>query len=293
MRPRVAHRDAAVSNALPSLSNLSSLRAGAGQTAAPRRLQKPTPPGVSRTSAGQQAPDGSPSEIRDRLPMIGSGSSELAQAAFPRRSQSPRSERPLVRARTTAFVPALAHTGRSQRRRCDRPDAAARAPQRACASAHQQARVDAAADECFARPAVAELTMPMATLESPHPSLVEATNTIGSAQTRASGAAHCRSAGTGVQFEFVGESRAQLEEGAALRVHSPRARREVEDGSTGLAGAVAVPRAVVVELEAGGAVVVKSGRQRVAYATEVKGRWAAPAFRSTASERVVNVVGAR
>ena len=75
------------------MSNLSSLRAGAGQTAAPRRLQKPTPPGVSRTSAGQQAPDGSPSEIRERLPMIGSGSSELAQAAFPRRSQSPRSMR--------------------------------------------------------------------------------------------------------------------------------------------------------------------------------------------------------
>jgi hypothetical protein len=72
------------------VSNLSSLRAGAGQTAARRRLQKPTPPGVSRTSAGQQAPDGSPSEIRDRLPMVGSGSSELAQAAFPRRSQSPK-----------------------------------------------------------------------------------------------------------------------------------------------------------------------------------------------------------
>jgi len=31
------------------------------------------------------------------------------------------------------------------------------------AFAHQQPRVDAAADECFARPAVAELTMPMAT----------------------------------------------------------------------------------------------------------------------------------
>ena len=76
------------------LSNLSSLRAGAGQTAAPRRLQKPTPPGVSRTSAGQQAPDGSPSEIRNHLPMIGSGSSERAQAAFPRRSQSPKRRRP-------------------------------------------------------------------------------------------------------------------------------------------------------------------------------------------------------
>jgi hypothetical protein len=31
------------------------------------------------------------------------------------------------------------------------------------ALAHQQARVGLAADECFARPAVAELTMPMAT----------------------------------------------------------------------------------------------------------------------------------
>jgi hypothetical protein len=31
------------------------------------------------------------------------------------------------------------------------------------APADQQARADAAADECFARPAVAELTMPMAT----------------------------------------------------------------------------------------------------------------------------------
>ena len=35
---------------------------------------------------------------------------------------SPRSERPLVRARTTASVLALAHTGRSQRRRNDAPD---------------------------------------------------------------------------------------------------------------------------------------------------------------------------
>src|SRR5450755_845139 len=81
------------------MSNLSSLRAGAGQNAAPRRLQKPTPPGVSRTSAGQQAPDGSPSEIRDRLPMIGSRSSGLAQAAFPRRSLPPRRSRPSRRRR--------------------------------------------------------------------------------------------------------------------------------------------------------------------------------------------------
>jgi hypothetical protein len=65
-----------------ALSNLSRLRAGAGQTAAPRRLQNATPRGVSRTSAGLQAPEGSPSEIRDRLPMIGSDSSELAHTAF-------------------------------------------------------------------------------------------------------------------------------------------------------------------------------------------------------------------
>jgi hypothetical protein len=36
---------------------------------------------------------------------------------------------------------------------------------RACAVAHQQARVDAVADERFARPGVAGLTMPMATRE--------------------------------------------------------------------------------------------------------------------------------
>jgi hypothetical protein len=72
----------AASPSLPALSNLSSLRAGADQTAASRRLRKPTPPGVSRTSAGQQAPEGSPSDIRDRLPKIDSDSSELAQPAF-------------------------------------------------------------------------------------------------------------------------------------------------------------------------------------------------------------------
>jgi hypothetical protein len=107
---------------LPALSNLSSLRADAGQTAAPRRLQKPTPPGVSRTSAGQQAPDGSPSKIRDRLPMIGSRSSELAQAAFPRRSQSPSSERPAIAERTTPFVLQPARSRRLPWRRCDSPD---------------------------------------------------------------------------------------------------------------------------------------------------------------------------
>jgi len=61
------------------------------------RLQKPTPPGVSRTSAGQQAPQGSPSDIRDRLPKIDSDSSELAQPAFPTSSQLPRAGRPSSR----------------------------------------------------------------------------------------------------------------------------------------------------------------------------------------------------
>jgi hypothetical protein len=65
----------------------------AGESAVPRRLQKPTPPGVSRTSAGQQAPEGSPSDIRDRLPKIDSDSSELAQPAFPTSSQLPRAGR--------------------------------------------------------------------------------------------------------------------------------------------------------------------------------------------------------
>ena len=126
----------AVSTTLLLLSNLSSLRAGAGQTAAPRRLQNATPRGVSRTSAGLQAADGSPSEIRDRLPMIGSDSSELAHAAF---------------SETLAI-------------------------------AHQQARVGLEADECFARPAVAELTMPMATSGSPR-------TAVPSCRTSRSGAA--------------------------------------------------------------------------------------------------------
>jgi hypothetical protein len=85
------------------LSNLSSLRAGADQTAAPRRLQKPTPPGVSRTSAGQQAPEGSPSDIRDRLPKIDSDSTELAQPAFPTSSLSPRAGRLSSRRGTIAI----------------------------------------------------------------------------------------------------------------------------------------------------------------------------------------------
>jgi hypothetical protein len=75
----------------------------AGHSAAPRRLQKPTPPGVSRTSAGQQAPEGSPSDIRDRLPKIDSDSSELAQPAFPASSQSPRAGRLSSRHGTIAF----------------------------------------------------------------------------------------------------------------------------------------------------------------------------------------------
>jgi hypothetical protein len=60
-----------------------------GPDCRPQRLQKPTSPSVSRTSVGQQAPDGSPSEIPDRLPIIGFDSSELAQAAFPTGSQPP------------------------------------------------------------------------------------------------------------------------------------------------------------------------------------------------------------
>jgi hypothetical protein len=87
-----------------------------GQTAAPPRLQKPTPPGISRTSSGQQAPDGSPSKIRDRWPMICSDFTELAQAGFPRRSQSPRSERLPASLGTTAFALRLARAGLSQRR---------------------------------------------------------------------------------------------------------------------------------------------------------------------------------
>ena len=47
-------------------------------------------PGVSLVDAGRQAPDGRSSELRDRLLAIGSDSSELPQAAFRRRSQSPR-----------------------------------------------------------------------------------------------------------------------------------------------------------------------------------------------------------
>jgi hypothetical protein len=122
------------------LSNPSSLRAGADQTAAPRRLQKPTPPGVSLTSAGQQAPEGSPSDIRDRLPKIDSDSSELAQPAFPRRSQSPNlDERPAAAVRPIAFVLPRPRVARSRWRQCDHTDPAVCPPRRTCGTAQKEA----------------------------------------------------------------------------------------------------------------------------------------------------------
>jgi hypothetical protein len=50
--------------------------------------------------------------------------------------------------------------------------------------------------------------------------------------------------------ELFCEPRTKLEEGPSLRVHLPGPRSKIEDGSTCLAGAVAVPRAVLVELNA-------------------------------------------
>lgn len=70
--------------------------------------------------------------------------------------------------------------------------------------------------------------------------------------------------------QLVGELTAKLEEGAPFCIEPEHPAREIEDGASGLAGAEAVPRAIVVGLEAGCPVVVQSGSDRGAYATEVK-----------------------
>ena len=78
--------------------------------------------------------------------------------------------------------------------------------------------------------------------------------------------------GGSAEAELGGESSAQPQEFLPLGPGRPDARCEIEDGSAGVAGAVAVPGAVLVELEAWCPVFVQSVGRGVAYATEVKRR---------------------
>jgi hypothetical protein len=76
---------------------------------------------------------------------------------------SPKLERRPARLGAIALLRALARAGRSDWRRCDRPDRAARARQRACGFAHTQESPTAASDDPFPLPAAARLVIALAT----------------------------------------------------------------------------------------------------------------------------------
>jgi hypothetical protein len=71
--------------------------------------------------------------------------------------------------------------------------------------------------------------------------------------------------------KHVGEPSAELEKRSPLGLEAPYRSSEVVDAASG-AAAVAVEGAVMVELQAGGVVGMKSGSHGVAYATAVKRR---------------------
>ena len=72
--------------------------------------------------------------------------------------------------------------------------------------------------------------------------------------------------------ELLGQPRAQLQEFAAPGSDVPQRGREVIDAAS-LPASEAVPGAVLVEVQAGGAVLVQSVGHGVAYVTEVERRF--------------------